>query len=301
MRCQKMVSLAVALLLVGSVPLSQTAVAALTSGLVAYYPLDGNPNDLAQGNHATINGIGVDFQAGKVGQAVNLDRDEDNQWLSVTGTDLFGNSGLTITDTSASAYTMQAWINPNTTRIAAGGGDGYIVATTLSTIDNHGFAVSARVDTSAQLDAFVQKPADAGFVFETNGNLPLPASVDGWHHVLVTWDSQLPAGPGELKVYLNNILVATEIDDVLPNSRAMATDGLNIGADQIIGPTRTVPGRFFHGLIDEVAIWDRVLTADERNSLYNNGAGMAIVPEPASVMLLLVSSALLAGMRLQRG
>jgi alkaline phosphatase D len=300
MRSMKIVSMAVAVLLAGSSTLGPNVYAALIDGLVAYYPLDGNPNDLAQGNDATINGLFVDFQTGKVGQAVNFDRDEDNQWLSVTGTDLFGNNGLSTTDTSASAYSLQAWINPDTTRIAGGGGDGYIVASTLSTVDNHGFAVSSRVDTAGRLDAFVQKPSAAGFVFETNDNHPLPASTDGWRHVLVTWDSQLPAGPGELKVYIDNVLVGTQIDDALATSRAMATDGLIIGADQLIGPADSVPGRFFDGLIDEVAIWNRVLTADERAALYNSGAGTAVIPEPASVALLSVCCVLFAGMRKTR-
>jgi len=33
-------------------------------------------------------------------------------------------------------------------------------------------------------------------------------------------------------------------------------------------------GTEWNGLIDEVAIWDRQLTSDERTELYNSGSGL---------------------------
>ncbi|MDM8559694.1 LamG domain-containing protein [Candidatus Parabeggiatoa sp. HSG14] len=50
---------------------------ALTYGLVAYYPFDGNANDKSgNGNHGTMHG-GVDYVAGRIGQAAYFDGVDD--------------------------------------------------------------------------------------------------------------------------------------------------------------------------------------------------------------------------------
>jgi hypothetical protein len=58
-----------------------------------------------------------------------------------------------------------------------------------------------------------------------------------------------------------------------------STSGLHIGAD------RVGTGQF-DGLIDEVAIWDRALDATDVSALYNGGAGINLVPEPSTALLL---------------
>ena len=253
-----------------------SAQAALVDGLVAYYPLDGNANDLsANANHMTENGTGIDYVAGRVGQAVDL---SPNEWLSVTGTDIFGNTGTTNNDTSATAYTWQAWVNPLADVTSS---DDYILSTTLSAVSGQGFAISARIDTSEQLDVFKQQ---AGNGWWNNHQNALPTALDdGWYHVLATWSTT-----SGMNVYVNGVLdngTETGSSGGLELSPAVAVDGLNIGADQNVGPGDSTPSRFFDGQIDEVAIWDRVLTTDEIAALYNGGAGTAI-PEPGSLALL---------------
>ena len=40
------------------------------------------------------------------------------------------------------------------------------------------------------------------------------------------------------------------------------------------------------GGLDEVAIWNRVLTSTEISEMYGNGRGHSLVPEPSSLTLL---------------
>ena len=58
---------------------------------------------------------------------------------------------------------------------------------------------------------------------------------------------------------------------------------------------------YLHGLMDDMAIWNEVLTADEINNAMNYGAENYQVPEPSSVMLLIsVALGALGMLRLQR-
>ncbi|GAA4444451.1 hypothetical protein GCM10023156_02810 [Novipirellula rosea] len=47
----------------------------------------------------------------------------------------------------------------------------------------------------------------------------------------------------------------------------------------MIGGHRTGDGRNFDGMIDEVAIWNRVLSASEIDAIYNNGTAAACLTE----------------------
>ena len=93
------------------------------SGLVSWWPGDGNTLDIADGNNGTIVG-GVTYSAGRVAQAFNLNG--TNAYVQVSNA-----PNLQIT----SQITLDAWINPTATggrvidKITAGGSDGYMLDT----------------------------------------------------------------------------------------------------------------------------------------------------------------------------
>ena len=83
-----------------------------------------------------------------------------------------------------------------------------------------------------------------------------------WTHVALTFDSR------KLQLYVNSERVKTH---TLPITAPIAeTGGL------IIGGHREGQGRNFDGMIDEVAIWNRVLTDAEIDSLYSKGTAPAL-------------------------
>jgi hypothetical protein len=69
----------------------------------------------------------------------------------------------------------------------------------------------------------------------------------------------------------------------------------------LFGARDSADGRNFtlNGTEDEVAIWDRALSAQEINALWNGGAGTQ-VPEPGTLVLLSSGLLGLAGIRLRR-
>lgn len=78
-----------------------------------------------------------------------------------------------------------------------------------------------------------------------------------WHHVAATRN----ASTGQMKVYVDGVLEATKTGHTgnLTDATAMRIGGM---LDQGRTPDPD-PDRLFQGLIDDVRIYDRVLTADQ--------------------------------------
>lgn len=288
--------------------LTGAAQAAITDGLVAYYPLDGNAQELVNGFHGTPNG--TSFIDGKVGGAASFTK-SGAQYIDAVNANLFGldySNPPSIKDHGPTEYSYSVWFKPTA---STGAGDRYILATRLAGAtekNNEGFTFSARLNNNGTaLNVYAQfavpehitatASTSVGFIGRTGIELPTPTS-DGWYHLVVTMKTgdglyvylngaevPLPPAPGGVGYSVaNGSGYQVDIDSPL-----IASDALRIGVSQ-----NPASPRYFDGLIDEVAVWDRVLTADEIAFLYNNGAGNALpIPEPMSLALMGAGSLLL--------
>jgi hypothetical protein len=72
----------------------------------------------------------------------------------------------------------------------------------------------------------------------------------------------------QLRLYVNNILDG-ELE--VSGSINVSTDDLFIGGLQNISKTGAFAGRHFNGSIDNVMIFDKALSAQEIQDLYNEG------------------------------
>jgi hypothetical protein len=82
-------------------------------------------------------------------------------------------------------------------------------------------------------------PAAGSLVSET-------VIADGqWHRIGLVWDGS------QRKLYVDSVIVAEDTQDGLEGSES----GLNIGAGKM-----TQPGTYFSGLIDDVRIYNRVVS-----------------------------------------
>jgi hypothetical protein len=86
-------------------------------------------------------------------------------------------------------------------------------------------------------------------------------SLNSWNHVVIQSYSN-----GTIKIYFNGTL-EDEIE-------SLDGAGTNWDAGMLIGMGSSWITRF-NGTIDEVGIWDRILTSSEISDLYNNGVGIA--------------------------
>ena len=108
----------------------------------------------------------------------------------------------------------------------------------------------------------------------------------GWHHLVTTVE-----GGVRTDMYVDGELVGSDTSGYVLQNR---NNAMQIGGNPDAG------NRGWNGNIDDVAVWDRVLTADEVSSIYNGGDGASIgsltsgVPEPSSIALLGLGGLVLA-------
>jgi hypothetical protein len=95
-------------------------------------------------------------------------------------------------------------------------------------------------------------------------NRPIPADLN-WHYVIVWHD----AAANTLSLQVDDGGVGTQATGGIFPALNPAIP-VRIGARQYTGFQD-----YFDGLIDDVGLWRRVLTAEERTALYNGGLGLA--------------------------
>ena len=204
------------------------------AGLVSWWPGDGNANDIWGGNPGTLMG-GTTFGAGVVGQAFGLDGVDD--YVNIPN-----DSSL-----SPSTITVDAWFYA--TDIS-----GQLVPPLLKkSHDRDGYALEMAGESGDHL-AFWVSVSGVGWVRSDNVYL----STNTWYHVAATYDGS------EIKVYLNGQPQGTPTS--VTGSIEPISSPLYIGSDP------GSPGRFFKGLIDEVEIYNRALSASEIQAIYTAGS-----------------------------
>ncbi|MFT7301349.1 MAG: alkaline phosphatase D [Akkermansiaceae bacterium] len=248
----------------------------LAKDLRALWTFDGdakNASVLGDRIDGTLeNGATIDPANGVRGGALNLTR-AGGQYLSVPRSFL---------DDNTPVYTVSTWSKATTLPAHGSTARHFLLE---SKVNNHaglpsasttGYAISVglrptsdpqKINLQLNTETLSPKPvgsqaapgvaAQGGFNFEADRTL-----FSDWTHLVATFDST------KLRLFLNGSLV---IEHPLPIAGPVAENG-----GLVIGGHRSGTGRNFDGLIDEVAIWNRVLTPAEIRSLYNSGSAVEI-------------------------
>jgi hypothetical protein len=194
-------------------------------GLVAYYAMDGDPNDSsANAINGTLVGDAT-ITDGPFGGALDLDGDGD--YMDCTNNELFS-----ITD----AMTLSVWINWRET--------GATWQTVIAKGDN-AWRLARGADTQT-MDFGFTAGGDRGWqAARTVTEVPLGQ----WHNVVATYSITDGA-----KIYLDGVLEGENPD----------TLGITVGDYPVlIGENAQALNRFWNGLIDEVRIYSKVLSEAE--------------------------------------
>jgi hypothetical protein len=156
--------------------------------------------------------------------------------------------------------TIEAWVNPSIST-----GDRVILSKGDSTIGD-GWHMMLRQNNTLAVQA---RFGGAWEILETSATIP----VGTWHHVAYTYNGS------EVKLYVDGVLNASRM---LTGPIQQNTRPLKIG-------TVYQNYAFFVGLIDEVAIYNNILSESELNGHYENGmAGESYcewIPEPPSFLV----------------
>jgi hypothetical protein len=203
-----------------------------STGLVAWFPGDGDASDIsASHNPGTLRG-GASFSAGVVAQA-----------FSLNGTDGYVEAPPLPAQDPTTAGSLAAWVYFAQTPGAAG----------------HIMEIIGK--GSACRDFDLQADGDNRFRFYIQcGNQVASSTViqpGVWYHVAGTWDAT------GLRIYVNGVLENT--NGVQNLTREQSNQPLDIGNQPFFGP------RLFSGLIDEAQVFNRALSVSEVRSIADAG------------------------------
>src|SRR3989441_24250 len=205
----------------------------ISSGLGLYYRFDEGAGSLA--NDSSGNGNtgsllgGTTWTAGQLGQAVNFNGVSGNVTASTT-------TGLN----QSTTLTIAAWINPSDVSAT------YRTLVAKGAAGLRGYAVDLY---NGKLNFIKVTGADV-----TSSVL---LSTGTWQHVAITWN----AATSEVKFYMNGALAQTISDSFVPPAP--------LDTDNLLVSLWLRGGSYFAGAMDELRIYNRVLSATDILALYN--------------------------------
>jgi hypothetical protein len=221
----------------------------LAQGLVAHFPFNGNAMDESgNGNDGTVSGSSpVPDRFGAAGRAYSFDGIDD--YIRVSGS----------SDFDLSALTVSVWIRADDFMSAK---SKVVLSTLINTFADGGF----QIHNSAGNVSFSYRTVTGGSFSVTTSQVFTPADDGTWHHVAGTYDYD---GTNSIvHVYVDGLprtsdvrattLIAYDLQDLLI--------GLNYDSTAVGGSLE----REFEGSIDEIRIYDRVLSSNEVWQLFGH-------------------------------
>lgn len=221
----------------------------ITNGLVGYWTFDGNKiagvtayDSSSSGNNGTMTN-GPTPTIGKVGQALRFDGTDD--YVSI------GNSS-TYSFERTDSFSVSLWFYKN------------IITNPMGLFSKQNTTAGQFTGYNLSIGNGTLQPS---FVLESNTSNLISVSVPAvsaatWHHIVVTYN-------GNSNVSGVNIYVDGVSQSLTTASNTLSASIINTVAPQISG--RNGANQLSAGAIDDVRLYNRVLTSDEALALYNIG------------------------------
>ena len=220
------------------------------SGLVDWWPGDGNANDIVAGNNGTFTN-GVTYVPGEVGQAFNFNSDSS---MVVIGNPV---------SLQLQNFTIEFWVQRGSATIATSdptSGAGYAI---MFGYGRYGYT-------------FGMTPAGALILsqVDVNGAFSTAAVTDtNWHHVAVTTSG------GTVVFYIDG--VAYPYGSYNPTYQFTTPAAISGRADNLNANNNAS----FLGSIDEVSVYNRALSANEIYAIYAAGSAGKCMNELSPVII----------------
>ena len=225
------------------------------SGLVGWWPGEGNANDIVGMNNGLLEN--VTFTSGVVGQAFACDPN-NFPYGTYTGIQIPDQPAYVLTN----SLSIEGWIRPR--------GDGY--------------CIFWRGDNRPGLDPYVLSMQGNNnlrfYIEDESGNSAFVGTninYNQWYHVAATWDGE----SGIMKLYINGQLASQTVTAVRPFGDLIPGDSPGVGIGNVNDGGNNFP---FVGDIDEISLYNRALSAAEIQAIYNAGsAGKCAGPLPPGI------------------
>ena len=217
----------------------------LQNGLVGHWPFCGNANDESgNGNDGVVNGATLTSdRCGNANSAYDFDGVDDGIDISSTSIDLFNYDIMTIS----------CWVNIYGPGSNSNGG-AIIGKYTQGDIYNSSFALQHK--NNAALQAI-------GLGTDDWNSVDNVFTYGSWTHVVVEYNRL----DSSVSIFANDVLITQ--GPLTYNNGNLADTLVTIG--RVNAGTLGAPNsNHLHGQIDDIGIWDRALSTQEINQLYNN-------------------------------
>lgn len=236
MKITKSLYLVIAItILCSSAAFSQVPSYVPTTGLLSWYPMNGNGNDVSgTGNNAT--NYGATF--------INDRNGVPNTAASFNGSTAYMTvAAPTFTFTSTGSFTYSVWINKQTQPAA-----GIVLMTGTSVANNF-----ITIIQGASNEVFGTNKQQSAWVY-----INCPHTLNVWDHYVATYNA------GTMNFYKNGVFQST--------GTFSYTGVTSANLPFFIG--KGFGGGNFLGSIDDVGVWNRALTQQEIIALYNAITGI---------------------------
>ena len=236
---------------------AQVPGAVSTNGLIAYWPFNGNANDVS-GNAKNGTVTGATLTNDRFGSA--------NSAYNFSGAAQFITcpSISELNGSSSASFSLWVKINGNNSWTNCNLGCAQYF------LSRDGDFSSTRIGISYypknQLFGAGIGGFGSGFGAGSTNTYPVPQST--WHHIVFT------IGGGFVKLYVNGVFNSSSVfTGVMPSSSSNLFFGkLPVGGYEY----------YLNGFLDDIGIWNRVLTATEITNLYNNTSVSIATPPVAA-------------------
>ena len=222
------------------------------SGLVSWWPGDGTAEDIVGPNDGTLFG-NASFAPGFVDEAFSFDGNGD--WVDF-GSDPIYNFG-------SDDFTISLWVNWNT---LAGPPQLLIEkwdnGPAFEGVEHAGWSLSKLAGGTIHFAT-----GQGGASWTSVNGFPTGIAVGIWNHLAVSRES------GQITTYWNSGVIAT----------GFVASFKDTPFPLLIGRRYDSRGLFHNGLIDEVGIFNRALSASEVQAIFNSGSAGKCKADMASV------------------
>lgn len=237
------------------------------SNLKSYYKFNEASGDIINLSQAVADlGSGADIQitgatygaTGKIGDAVSFDGINDH---GVMGSSF---SQFNFMHNTSAKFTVACWLKPLS--IGAGGRE-LILSTSSGSGGNTGMFITFEA-AAASFRGITLGLSNAGTHTElgpTTGTGRMPDDTN-WHFVVIKYDQSLGS---------NNLTISVDDGTVENFNKAGTRTNSNATAVLTLATLASLV-LYMDTLVDEMSIWNSILTAGQITSLYNSGSGLAI-------------------------
>ena len=229
-----------------------TWTANLNVDLISYWKLDessGDAIDSHGNNDGSVTGA-TQGVSGKIGTAYSFD---GNDYVTVPDDDTL----------DADSITVLAWVK------GSAQDNKPVVSHYDTTNDDRAFDMAASAISNTKFKVVITDDGGWNVGHKKDYTSSTVAFDNSWHLIGFTFDN------GNLSLYNDGVLDTnpTKSDDDAITSIYTSSAPVGIGVNYAGGSTN----RFFTGTIDEVAIWNRSLSSEEIEYIYNGGDGMTYI------------------------